>query len=93
MSALSFLGAPWLWGLALVSIPVIIHLLFRRRFRRVEWAPMRYLKLAIERHRRRIRLEQLLLLLLRMAVIAMLFLALARPLMHAHGWGCEAASW
>jgi len=87
MSALSFLGAPWLWGLALVSIPVIIHLLFRRRFRRVEWAPMRYLKLAIERHRRRIRLEQLLLLLLRMAVIAMLFLALARPLMHAHGWG------
>jgi hypothetical protein len=32
---------------------------YRRRFRRVEWAPMRYLKLTIERNGWRIRVEQL----------------------------------
>ena len=62
---ISFLNSAALWGLALASIPIIIHLLFRRRFRRIDWAPMHYLKLSIQRNRRRIRLEQLLLLLLR----------------------------
>ena len=36
------------WGLAAATIPIVIHLLFRRRFRRVEWAPMKYLKLTIQ---------------------------------------------
>ena len=50
----------FLWGLGLASIPLIIHLLFRRSFRRIEWAPMKYLKLTIQRNRRRIQIEQLL---------------------------------
>ena len=57
-----------IWGTLLGAIPLIIHLLNRRRFRRVEWAPMHYLKLTIQRNRRRIQLEQLLLLLLRIAL-------------------------
>jgi hypothetical protein len=67
------------------SIPVIIHLLNRRRFRRVEWAPMRYLKLTIERNRRRIEFEQLLLLLLRIALVVLLFFVLARPVLNPTG--------
>ena len=35
MNALSFLNQPLLWGLGLASIPIIIHLLFRRRFRQI----------------------------------------------------------
>ena len=85
MTGLSFLNAPLLWGILAAAIPLIIHLLYRRRFRRVEWAPMRYLKLSVEKHRRRIRLEQLLLLLVRMAAMVLLFLLLARPVMHAEG--------
>ena len=84
---LSFLNPMLLWGLALASIPLIIHLLFRRKFRRVDWAPMRYLKLSIQRNRQRIRLEQLLLLLLRTLAIMLLFFLVARPLLHASGMG------
>lgn len=87
MNSLIFLNAPLLWGLALASIPLIIHLLFRCRFRQIDWAPMRYLKLTIQRNRRRIQLEQLLLLLLRTALIVLLVGLLARPILNAAGIG------
>src|SRR5437764_4165211 len=73
------------WGMLLGAIPLIIHLLNRRRFRRVEWAPMRYLKLTIQRNRRRIQLEELLLLLLRIALPVFLFVYLARPVVSPTG--------
>ena len=41
---MQFLSSPLLMGLALASVPLIIHLLNRRRFELVEWAPMKYLK-------------------------------------------------
>lgn len=85
MSTLTFLNSPLLWGLALASIPILIHLLYRRQYRRVDWAPMRYLKLSIQRNRRRVRIEQLLLLLLRTALVLLLFFLVARPVMHAEG--------
>ncbi|HCK54865.1 MAG TPA: hypothetical protein DIC23_16730, partial [Planctomycetaceae bacterium] len=50
---------------ALVSAPVIIHLINRYRFRRVEFAAMEFLLASQQRNRRRILVEQLLLLLLR----------------------------
>jgi hypothetical protein len=85
MDTLTFLNSPLLWGLSLAAIPLIIHLLYRRQYRRVDWAPMRYLKMSIQRNRRRIRIEQLLLLLLRTALVLLLFFLVARPLMHAEG--------
>ncbi|MEZ6145625.1 MAG: BatA domain-containing protein [Planctomycetaceae bacterium] len=60
--------------------PIIIHLLNRRRFLRVNWAPMKYLKLTLKTNRRRLRLEQWLLLAVRTLAVAMLFLAVARPI-------------
>src|SRR5271156_3650464 len=74
-----------IWGTVLGAIPLIIHLLNRRRFRRVEWAPMHYLKLTIQRNRRRIQLEQLLLLLLRISLPVLLFFYLARPVLNPTG--------
>ena len=87
MSSLIFLNSTLLWGLGLASIPLIIHLLFRRSFRRIEWAPMKYLKLTIQRNRRRIQIEQLLLLLLRTALIVLLVSMVARPIVNASGIG------
>ncbi len=87
MSSLFFLNNALLWGLGLASIPLIIHLLFRRKFRRIEWAPMRYLKLTIQRNRRRIQIEQLLLLLARTALILLLVFMIARPIVNAAGIG------
>jgi hypothetical protein len=57
----------------------IIHLLNRRRFVRVDWAPMKYLKLTLKTNRRRLRLEQWLLLALRTLAVLALVLAVARP--------------
>ena len=82
---ITFLSPALFWGALLGAIPLIIHLLNRRRFRRVEWAPMRYLKLTIQRNRKRIQLEQLLLLLLRIALPILLFLFLARPIVNPTG--------
>ena len=75
---MSFL-APWmLFALVLASAPIIIHLLNRRRFLRVDWAPMKYLKLTLKSNRRRLRLEQWLLLAVRTLAVMALFLAVAR---------------
>src|SRR5690242_1139338 len=82
---LTFLNPLLIWGALLGVIPLIIHLLNRRRFRRVEWAPMRYLKLTIRKNRRRIQIEQWLLLFLRIALPVLLFIFLARPVVHPTG--------
>ena len=81
----NFLSPLLIAGAFLGIIPIIIHLLNRRRFRRVEWAPMRHLRLTIRRNRRRIQIEQLLLLLLRIALPVLLFLFLARPVLNPTG--------
>jgi hypothetical protein len=82
---LHFLSPLLAWGMLLGIIPIVIHLLNRRRFRRVEWAPMRHLRLTIRRNRRRIQIEQLLLLLMRIALPVLLFLFLARPVLNPTG--------
>ncbi|WZO96227.1 BatA domain-containing protein [Isosphaeraceae bacterium EP7] len=82
---MSFLSPLLIWGALLGAIPIIIHLLNRRRFRRVEWAPMRHLRLTIQRNRRRVQIEQWLLLLLRVAGLVLLFFLLARPVLNPTG--------
>ena len=79
MIAFSFVHPAMLGGLALASLPVIIHLLNRRRFKTMEWAAMDFLLKAAVRNRRRVRLENLLLLLLRTALVLLLITAVARP--------------
>ncbi len=65
-------------GLACVAIPVLIHLLMRRRRRPVMWGAMRFLLEAYKRQRRRLMLEQILLLLVRCAIVALIAVALGR---------------
>jgi hypothetical protein len=65
-------------GLAGVAIPILIHLLNRRRYNVVDWGAMQFLQIS-EATRRRILIEELLLMLLRMGLIAILVLALASP--------------
>src|SRR6516162_690872 len=60
-----------------VSIPIIIHLLNRRRFKIVTWAAMRFLLAAQKKNSRRMRLEQILLLALRCLMVLLLVLAMA----------------
>ncbi len=67
-------------GLLLASVPIIIHILNRRRFKTVSWAAMEFLLRAMRKNRRRLRFERWLLLATRCAVLLLLGLALARPL-------------
>src|ERR1700730_11163430 len=59
------------------SIPIIIHLLNRRRFRIVQWAAMRFLLAAQRKNSRRMRLEQLILLGVRCLIVLLTVLAMA----------------
>ena len=65
-------------GAALISVPVIIHLLNRLQYRKVRFAAMEFLLQSQQRNRRRILLEQLLLLLLRVLIVLFLMALFAR---------------
>ena len=76
---MSFLNTIMLAGVAAVAVPIIIHLLNRRKFKTVTWAAMKFVKLSVDQNQRRMRIEDLILLLIRCALVALLALALARP--------------
>lgn len=67
-----------LGGLAVLS-PIVIHLLNKRRFKIVNWAAMDFLFEAEKKNRRRVQIENLLLLLLRCLAMLLIGLLLARP--------------
>jgi hypothetical protein len=66
------------WGFLLVLVPLLIHLINMMRHRRVRWAAMDFLLQAYKKHRKWIWLKQLLLLLTRMAAVALLVAMLAQ---------------
>jgi Aerotolerance regulator N-terminal len=71
----ALLGLTWpmvFWGFALGSIPIIIHLLHRRKYRETTWAAMRFLMEAARKHSKRIRIEQLILLAVRTLILLFL---------------------
>jgi hypothetical protein len=82
---MSFLHPLLALGALLFAVPLIIHLLNRRKFRSVRWAAMEFLLQAYKRTRRRLRLENLILLLLRCAIPVFLALAVARPVLEDAG--------
>lgn len=73
-------GAMLLWGLA-AGLPIIIHLWSKRKYNEVTWAAMEYLLAAVRKNVRRIRIEQLILLLIRVAILILLAVALADPIL------------
>ena len=76
---MSFLN-PWLLGgIAGIASPILIHLLAKKRIQRVVWAAMRFLRVTVDRQQRRMTLEDIILLILRCLVVALIAFALARP--------------
>ena len=89
---MSFL-APWLLaGFGAIALPILIHLWQRRRVVQVPFSSLRFLKAIAARTSRSSRVENLLLLLLRCLLFALVVLAAARPVMlakSAHLFGGE----
>ena len=76
---MGFVQASLLAGLAAVALPVIAHLIFRRRARPVDLGTLRFLKIAVRKDTRRRWLKRWLLLALRVSCVVLLVLMFARP--------------
>lgn len=85
MGPLSFLNGAFLVGLAAAALPVLIHLLSRRRARDLPFSHTEFLDEITRRKVRRMKLRQWLLLLLRTLAVACLALALSQPVWHGPG--------
>ncbi len=79
--SLTFLGAGLLIGLTALAVPVLVHLISRRRARRVRFAAIEFVLRSQRRTARSIRLRQFLLLLVRSLFIAAVALAVAQPVL------------
>ncbi|MCA9037106.1 MAG: VWA domain-containing protein [Planctomycetaceae bacterium] len=78
---MTFLNTSLLAGAAAFAIPLVIHILNRSRYRTVEWGAMHLLESVIRVNHRRFRMDQLILLLIRCAIPALLAFCLARPVL------------
>src|SRR5919198_1300099 len=87
---LTFLQPAFLFGALAAAVPVIIHLIYRRRALVHRFPAVRFLLLADKRTARKFRLSQWLLLALRVAAILLLAFVLARP--HVTGSNVQAAA-
>ncbi|QDV46865.1 hypothetical protein Enr13x_67740 [Stieleria neptunia] len=77
---MSFLRLGALWALPLVLIPIVIHLIHRRRHPTAPWAAMMFLRRATQARRGPAKLRRWLILAVRTLVVAAVVFALARPL-------------
>src|SRR5262245_66401033 len=76
---MGFVQASMLAALVAVALPIIAHLIFRRRSRPVDLGTLRFLKIAVRQDTRRRRLKRWLLLALRLACVVAVVLLFARP--------------
>src|SRR5438094_1027277 len=87
MPGLAFVHPALLWGLTLGALPILLHLLQRRRYRVRRWAAMEFLRSSVRQSSRRLRIEQWLLLMVRALILMLAALALSRPVWHSPRWG------
>ncbi len=85
MFGISALNPLLLWGALGAAAPIIIHLLSKRRFKVVHWAAMDFLLEADQRNRRRVQLEDLIVLLLRCLACALIAMLVARLFFETKG--------
>ncbi len=79
MGGFSFLFPAFLAGLAALALPILIHLIHRKKSKVLPFSSLRFLRLVEKRIARRRRLEEYLVLLLRALALAFLALGLAAP--------------
>lgn len=79
-----FLNTGLAIGATLAAVPLLIHLLNRQRHKPLQWGAMKFVIAAYKKTRRRAQIENLILLLLRMAAVALLAFAVARPYTGEH---------
>jgi hypothetical protein len=84
---MSFLSPAFLWALPLIGVPVLIHFFARRQRQSVRWGAMEFLLASAVPRRRFLRLRDLLLMLLRVAIVLAIVGALAQPMISSNKFG------
>lgn len=79
---MSFLHLSALWGLALLSVPILLLLLHRKKLV-LYWAAYEWLHAAVIRKRREIEIHDLLKLISKLLLLTAIALLVARPYMHS----------
>jgi hypothetical protein len=85
LERLAFAHPAYLWGLAAVALPIIVHLFNQRRPRPLAFGAIEFVLRSQRQKARRLRLRQVLLLALRCLLIAAVACALARPSLRPRG--------
>ena len=78
---MNFLNILLVGGVAAGAIPIIVHLISRSKPREVRWGAMHLIELTLQKQQRRLRIENWLLLLLRICIPIFLALCMARPVL------------
>lgn len=84
---MSFLSPAFLWALPLIGLPVLIHFFARRQRESIQWGAMEFLLTSAIPRRRFLRLRDLLLMLLRVAIVLAIVGALAQPMISENKFG------
>jgi hypothetical protein len=80
---MTFLNPAFLYALGAAALPLLLHLVRRRRLRVIQWAAWQFLLASQQKLRRRLRLEQMLLAIIRAMIVALIALAFARPVIRS----------
>ena len=89
---MTFLNSAFLFALAAVSIPLIIHFLSKRRIKTIEFSSLKFLEQMQKNRMKWLKIKELLLLLLRMIIIGLIVMAFARPTLKGFLGSSKAAS-
>ena len=81
--AFTFVNLAMLGWLAAAAAPIVIHLWMRQTHRETAWAAVRFLKAALERQARKLRLQHWILLAMRTLLLVLVALAAAKPLLES----------
>ena len=76
---MNFLNPLLLLGALGIGLPILAHLLNKHQFKQTDWAAMQFLNRAVNIRSRQIKLRDLLLLVLRCAVVLLLVFAISKP--------------
>ena len=86
-----FLNAGLVAGVALAAVPLILHLFMKQTPKHIIFPALRLIRERQKRSRKKLRVKNWLLLVARMALLALMALALARPRIEARGTSGEGA--
>jgi hypothetical protein len=91
---MTFVSAAFLLAAAAGAIPVVLHMINRQQAKKLPFSTLRFLRISAEKTRRRKRIHDVLLMLLRIAVLVLIAIGLAEPTMTTLGsfWGSGASA-